>query len=145
LSIIQLAFQAVEAQNLIEENDYNVHNLEVTNELTGKTIDDILDAISGISSGDIIERIEVLEDKTQNITSFSDRNTNVTSVSNTLNVNHAIGLNAVDVEFAITGETLTYGPNPTVNFGVCYPIRFQADPINYMMCSDDPRVVCPVN
>jgi hypothetical protein len=41
MSITQLAFQAVVVQNLIEDNDYKVHNLEVTNELTGKTIDDI--------------------------------------------------------------------------------------------------------
>jgi hypothetical protein len=67
MSIKQLAFQAVVAQNFIEENDYKVHNLEVTNELTGKTIDDIWDAINGGSGGDIIERIEVLEDKRQNI------------------------------------------------------------------------------
>jgi hypothetical protein len=57
--ITQLAFQAVVAQNLIEENDYKVQSLEVTNELTGKTIDDIWDAINGGSVGDIVERIEV--------------------------------------------------------------------------------------
>jgi hypothetical protein len=60
----QLAFQAVGAQNLIEDNDYKVHNLEVTNELTGKTIDDIWDAINGGIGGNIVERIEVLEDRT---------------------------------------------------------------------------------
>jgi hypothetical protein len=68
MSITQLAFQAVVAQNLIETNDYKVHNFEVTNELTGETIDIIWDAINGSSGGDIVEKIEVLEDKTQNIT-----------------------------------------------------------------------------
>jgi oligoendopeptidase F len=68
MSITQLAFQAVIAQNLIEENDYKVHNLEVTNELTGKTIDNIWDEINRDSGGDIVERIEYLENKTRNIT-----------------------------------------------------------------------------
>jgi hypothetical protein len=141
MSITQLTFQAVVAQNLIEENDYKIHNLEVTNELIGKTIDDIWDAINGGIGGDIVERIEVLEDKTHNI----NHNGDTTSISNTFNVNHVTGLNAVDVDIAISGETLTYGPNPTVNSGIGYPILFQADPINYKMCNDDPSVVCPVN
>jgi hypothetical protein len=64
MSITQLSFQAVVDQNLIETNDYKVHNHEVAKELTGKTIDDIWDAINGCSGGDIVERIEVLEDKT---------------------------------------------------------------------------------
>jgi hypothetical protein len=64
MSITQLEFQAIVAQNLINDNDFKVHNLEVTNELTGKTIDNILNEINGGSGGDIVERIEVLEDKT---------------------------------------------------------------------------------
>jgi hypothetical protein len=40
-SISQLAYQAVIAENLIEDNDYRVHNLNISNNLTGKTIDDI--------------------------------------------------------------------------------------------------------
>jgi hypothetical protein len=40
-AISQLAYQAVIAENLLEENDYKVHNLNVKNELTGKTVDDI--------------------------------------------------------------------------------------------------------
>jgi hypothetical protein len=141
MSITQLAFQAVVAQNLIEENDYKVHNLKVTNELTRKTIGDIWDTINGGIGGDIVERIEVLEDKTYNITHNGD----TTSITNILNVNHVTWLSAVDVDIAITGETLTYGPNPNVNSSIGYPIRFQADSINYIMCSDDPSVVCPVN
>jgi hypothetical protein len=90
MSITQLSFQAVVAQNLIEENDNKVHNLEVTNELTGKTIDDIWEAINGGIGGDIVERIEVLEEKTQNI----NHNGDPTSISNTLNVNHVTGLYA---------------------------------------------------
>jgi hypothetical protein len=64
MSFTQLAFQTVVAQNLIEENDYKVDILEGTNELTGKTYDDIWNAINGGIGGDIVERIEVLEDKT---------------------------------------------------------------------------------
>jgi hypothetical protein len=56
MSITQLAFQAVVAQKLIETNDYKVHNLNDKNELIGKTIDDIWGAITGITSGYIIER-----------------------------------------------------------------------------------------
>jgi hypothetical protein len=141
MSITQLAFQAVVAQNLIEENDYKVHNLKVTHELTNKTIDDIWDAINGGSGGDIVERIEVLENKTQNIT----RNCEITSISDTLHVNHVTGLNAVDVDIEISVERLTCGPNPNVNTSLGYPIRFQADAINYIMCNDDLSVICPVN
>jgi hypothetical protein len=141
MSITQLAFPAVLAQNLIEDNDYKVHNLELTNKLTGKTIDDIWEAINGGIGGDIIERIEVLEDKTHNI----NHNGDTTSVSNTLHVNHVTGLNAIDADFPIPGETLTYGPNPNVNSSIGYPILFQAEPINYIMVSDDPSMVCPVN
>jgi oligoendopeptidase F len=99
MSITQLAFQAVVAQNLIEENEYKVHNLEVTNELTGKTIDDIWDAINGDSGGSIGERIKILEDITQNITRYEE----ITSISNALNVNQVRGLNVVDVDFPISG------------------------------------------
>jgi hypothetical protein len=91
--ITQLAFQAVVSQNLIEENDYKVLNLEVTNELTGKTIDDIWETINGGIGGDIVERIEVLENKTLNITQVGD----VTSVSNTLYVNHVTRIYAENV------------------------------------------------
>jgi hypothetical protein len=112
MSIIQLAFQSVVAQNLLEENDYKVHNLEVTNELTGKTIDDIWDAITGIPSGEFIERIEVLEGKTQNI----NRNDDTTNISNTLNVNHITGLYAEDVIYKISSTLLLGGDNgPNTN------------------------------
>jgi hypothetical protein len=90
--------------HLIEDNDYVVHILEVTNELTGKTIDDIGDAINVGSGGDIVERIEVLEDKTQNLS----RNGDITSISNTLNANNVTGLNGVELDIAISGETLTF-------------------------------------
>jgi hypothetical protein len=101
MSNTQLAFQAVVAQNLIEENDYKVHNLEVTNELTWKTIDDIRNAVNQNSGGDIVERID-LEDKAQNITQVW----NVTSVSNTLRVNHVTRLYAEDVLYKISSITL---------------------------------------
>jgi hypothetical protein len=41
MSITQLAFQSVVNQNLIETNDDKVHHLNVTNELTSKSIDNI--------------------------------------------------------------------------------------------------------
>jgi hypothetical protein len=63
MSITKLTFQAVVAQNLIKTNDYKVHNLNVTNELIVKTIDDIWDAITEVPSGDIIERLKVVEEK----------------------------------------------------------------------------------
>jgi hypothetical protein len=91
-----------------------------------KTIDDIWDTINGGIGGDIVERIEFFEDKAQNITQVGD----VTSVSNTLHVNHVTWLNAVDEDIGISVENLTYGPNPNENTSIGYPIRFQAEPIN---------------
>jgi hypothetical protein len=41
MSILQLTFQAVLAQNLIETKDYKFHKRKATNELTGQAIDDI--------------------------------------------------------------------------------------------------------
>jgi hypothetical protein len=119
MSITQLAFQAVVAQNLIEENDYKVHNLEGTNELTGKTIDDIWDAINGGSDGDIVERIEVLENIAQNITSSGIGTMSVTSISNTLNVIHVIGFYDEDIIYKIPSITLLGGDNgPNTNYGM---------------------------
>jgi hypothetical protein len=65
MSITHLLFKAVASKNLRETNDYKVHYLNFTNELTGKTIDDILDAITWILTGDIIEKFEIEEDKKQ--------------------------------------------------------------------------------
>jgi hypothetical protein len=64
MSISSLAFQAVVVKNWIETIDYKIHNLNVTNEITGKTIDDIWDIITGFPSGDILKRLEIVEDKT---------------------------------------------------------------------------------
>jgi hypothetical protein len=115
MSITQLAFQAVVAQNYIEDNYYQVHNLEVIDEFTGKTIDDIWEAINGGIGGDIVERIEVLEDKTQNI----NHNGDITSISNTLNVNHVTGLYAEDVIYKIHYIILLGGDKgPNNNYGM---------------------------
>jgi hypothetical protein len=51
MSIANLGFEAGGAQNLIETNEYKGYNLNFRIKLTGKTIGDILDAISGIPRG----------------------------------------------------------------------------------------------
>jgi hypothetical protein len=51
MSSIQLAFQAELSEMFNKTNDYKVYNRYVSNELTGKAIDEILDAITGIPSG----------------------------------------------------------------------------------------------
>jgi hypothetical protein len=52
--------------------------INISNELKGKIIDDIWDTITDIPSWDIIDRIEVVEDKTQNI----HREGEITAISN---------------------------------------------------------------
>ena len=140
MSITQLSFQAVVAQNLIEENDYKVHNLEVTNELTGKTIDDIWEAINGGIGGDIVERIEVLEDKTQNI----NHNGDTTTISNTLNVNHVTGLYAEDVIYKIPSTLLLGGDNgPNYNYGM-YAAQGGSN-LDLLLAGDNPELLSTVN
>jgi hypothetical protein len=140
LSIAQLAFQAVVAQNLIEDNDYKVHDLEVTNELTRKTIDDIWEVINGGIGGDIVERTDVLEDKTQNI----NHNGDTTSIANTLDVNHVTCLYAEDVIYKIPSIILLGGDNGlNNNYGMYAPQSWSN--LDLLLAGDDINLLSTVN
>jgi hypothetical protein len=90
MSITQIAFQANIAQSLVEVNDYKVQNLDVTGDITGKTITDIRVCIEEVEPArDLIERIENLELKKEKIT-FQ---TPTTTITNTLNIPGKIIIN----------------------------------------------------
>jgi hypothetical protein len=157
MSITQLACQAVVTQKLIEENDYKVHIFEVTKELTGKTIDDIWDAINGGIGGDIVERIEVVEDKTHNINHNSDislfngywfsfnqntenlqlknqkRTTTITlsqggeMTINTLNIVYVKGLTAEEVIYKHSTEAVLGGNNGPKTHSEMYEVKLGSD------------------
>jgi hypothetical protein len=131
-SISQLVFQEVVTENLIETNDYKVHNRNVTNELTGQTFDHICDAITKLPSGTIVERFEAVGNKTQNI----NRKDNITAISNTLNGHLATGRNAVDVIYNKVNQPLLGGDNGPKNYVGMYAPQ-NCSNIDLLLAADD--------
>jgi hypothetical protein len=70
----------------------------------------IYDTITDIPSCDIIGKLKVVEDKTQNIFQEGDE----TSISNTLNVFHVTVLNAEDVIYQQGTTTILEGNNGSI-------------------------------
>jgi hypothetical protein len=55
------------------------------------------------------------------------------------------GLDADEVTVVMSGEALTFGPVSYSNTSVGYPYQFPSTSTNFIMCSNDSSVICPVS